>query len=542
MKYKLRGTLLSAALLVSLTACAAGPSAGTGAGPSGGDEPLYGGTITTAAASDPETFDPAACTGATCWNMMRMMFDRLYDYEKATSELKLQAAESFPEVSDDGLTYTIKIKDGLTFSNGDSLTANDVAYSFARVLDPATKAGLAEFWRVIAGSEAYAANPTGLPEGIEVVDDLTIKITLSSPSSAFKYVMAMPAGSLIPEGSGSTIGSEPVGSGPFVLASFEPGKEIVLDRNDSYWDSPRPYVDNIRMLLNVDPDNQVLMLQKGDIDLMGSPIPPAKFIQLSTDPAFKDRLIKIEKPSSYFLSMNVNTPPFDNPKVREAVSYAFDRNALIKLISGEGKPSTEFLPPNVLGHTGEKMTHDQDIDKAKLLLAEAGFPDGFQTEFYAWNVPPFSGVAPQIQQDLKAIGIDVKLETLAPNTFFELLGAGKAPMALDFWVADFPEGSDFLQALLSCASAVPDGTNSAFYCNPEMDALVSEALAQTDPAASEAKYKEASELMLSENPVVPLYFGTKTEIVGENVGGYFPQPIWGWDIGEYWKLDGTESR
>ena len=473
---------------------------------------------------------------------MRMVFDRLYDYKGQTSNLKLQAAAAFPKISPDGLTYTMTLKKGLKFSNGAPVMAKDVAYSFARVLDPATKAGLAEFWQGVAGAEEYSMKPTGLPSGIQVVDDLTLKITLTAPNSAFKYVLAMPAGSIIPSGTGPTVSTSPIGSGPFTFKTFTPGKQIQLDRNAGYWDSPRPYVDHVHMVLGVNPDNQVLMLQRGDIDLMGSPIPPAKFLQTTTDVKYKDQIVRIEKPSTYYLTMNMNTPPFDNPQVREAVSYSFDRSNLLKLVNGQGMPATEFIPPGVLGHSDEKMTKSQDIAKAKSLLSKAGFPNGFDTKMFAWNVAPFSALAPQMQQDLKAIGINADLQTLAPNTFAELAGSGKAPLALTFWVADYPEGSDFLQALLSCATAVPQGQNFAYYCNPKMDADVQSALAQTEPAAATKDYATASKLMLSENPVVPLYFGTKTEIRGANVGNYFPQPIWGWDMAEYWKADGSASR
>lgn len=542
MKRLVRIAVVGAAMALALTACApAGGSSGDNA--SGSSETaLYGGTITTAAASDPETFDPAVCTGATCWNIMRMVFDRLYDYDGDTSNLKLQAAEDFPQVSDDGLTYTMKLKEGLTFSNGAPVTAADVAYSYARVLDPATKAGLAEFWKGIAGAEEYAANPTGFPSGIKVIDDLTLSVTLNAPNSAFKYIMAMPAGSIIPEGSGSTVATAPIGSGPFTLADFTPGQQVMLDRNPSYWDSPRPYADHVHMILGVDPDNQVLMLQKGDIDLMGSPIPPAKFVQITTDPKLKDQVISIDKPSTYYLTMNMNTAPFDNPKVREAISYAFDRDSLLKLVNGQGTPATEFIPPGVLGHSGDDLTHGKDVDKAKQLLADAGYPNGFDTQMYAWNVAPFSALAPQMQQDLKDIGITVDLQTLAPNTFAELAGSGKAPLALTFWVADYPEGSDFLQALLSCATAVPQGQNFAYYCNEQMDSDVQQALSASDESVAAEKYLEATKVMLADNPVVPLYFGTKTEIRGANIGGYYPQPIWAWDMAYYWKTDGSAER
>nr|WP_281371363.1 ABC transporter substrate-binding protein [Leifsonia naganoensis] len=471
-----------------------------------------------------------------------MVYDRLYDYKGSSSTLKLQAAKAFPTISSDGLTYTMTLKDGLKFSNGQPVTADDVAYSFARVIDPATKAGLASFWMGVKGAAEYAANPTGLPSGIQVVDTHTIKITLSAPNSSFKYVLAMPTGSIIPKGSGATIGTKPIGSGPFVLKTFTPGKEIMLDRNAGYWDTPKPYVDHVHMLLGVDPDNQVLMLQKGQIDLMGSPIPPAKFLQVTSDPKLKSQLVTIEKPSVYYLTMNVKTAPFDNPKVREAVSLAFDRKGLLKLVNGQGNAATEFIPPKVLGYSGETMTHEQDVAKAKQLIKDAGFPNGITTQMYAWNVAPFSVLAPEMQQELKAIGINVDLQTLAPNTFAQLAGSGQAPLALTFWVADYPEGSDFLQALMSCDAAVPQGQNFAYYCNPKMDDFVQQALAATDSAKAEALYKQASELLLADNPVVPLYFGTKTEVIGANVGGYFPQPIWGWDMAEYWMKDGSKTR
>lgn len=502
----------------------------------------FGGTMTMAYAEDPETFDPAKCTGATCWGNMRLLYDRLYDYKGATTDLVAQAAAGMPEVSSDGKTYTLKLKPDVKFSTGKAITAKDVAYSYARILDPETKAGLAEFWTGIEGAQSYAKNPKGLPKGIKVIDDKTLTVTLSAPSSTFKYIMAMPAGSIIPEGSGSTIAKAPVGSGPFVLQNYSPGKSLTLTRNKGYWDSPRPYIDKVIENLGVSPDNQALMLQKGDIDLMGDPIPASKFLEITNNPALKSQIFKMDKASIYYLTLNVKTAPFDNPKVREAVSYAMDRGGLIKLVNGQAKPANEFIPPGVLGHTDEKLTHDQDLGKAKKLMAEAGFAGGTSTKMYAWNIPPFNVLAPEIQQNLKAIGINTELQTLAPNTFQELASSGKAPVALTFWIADYPDGSDFLQALMSCAT-VKGGQNFAGYCNKDMDAFVQKALAAKTSEDAAKNYVSGTKLMMSDNPIVPLYYGTVTKFVGKNVGNYHDQPIWGGDMAQYWKLnDGSAQK
>ncbi|MBB4919992.1 ABC transporter substrate-binding protein [Streptosporangium saharense] len=509
-----------------------------GAGPADGT-PRAGGTMTVAYKSDPKTFDPAVCYDATCWNNMRMLYDRLYDYKGETSELVPQGAEAPPTVSPDGKTYTIRIRPGMTFSDGSPVTAKDFAYSFSRILDPATKSPVRGFWTGVAGAEEYGKKPEGTPKGIQVVSDSELRIELTQPNSAFKYILAMPHASVIPEGSGAEAATRPLGSGPFVFKEFSPGRQIVLEKNAKYWDKPRPYVDKVVELLGVNPDVALLQLEKGQIDLMGDPIPPAQYLSVTANAALKDQTVTIAKPSTYFLTLNVKMKPFDNPKVREAVSYAIDRAFLLKLVNGQGQVANEFLPPGVLGHTDDKLVHDQDVAKAKQLLAEAGYPDGFSTTLYSWNTPPWTNLLPQLQQDLAKIGVKAEPRPLQQSTFFELAGTpGKVPMALSFWVADYPEGSNFFQALTACAAAVQGGQNYAFSCDKETDDLVAKALATDSTQEAQRLYTEASTRLLAGNSLVPLYYGSKTEVFGKKVGGYFPQPVWAWDMTNYWKTDG----
>ena len=536
-----RKTVLAALLagVVGLTAACSGNSNATGTPASGSDKPLYGATMTVAYKSDPKTFDPAVCYDATCWNNMRMMYDRLYDYVGDTMNIAPQAATDLPKVSADGLTYTVTVRSGMTFTDGKPVTAADFVYSFDRILDPATKSPVASFWTGVVGAADYAKNPTGALAGITAVDDSTLQIKLTAPNSSFKYVLAMPHASVIEKGTAA----KPVGSGPFVLDHFNPGQEVVVNRNTKYWDSPRPYVDKVVEKLGVDPHVQLLELQKGQIDLMGDPIPAADYLTVANDASLKAQTKTIVKPSTYYLTMNMNIKPFDNPKVREAVSYAVDRSFLLKLVAGQGSVANEYLPPGITGYTSEKLVHDQDIAKAKQLLADAGYPNGFSTTMYSWNTSPWTALLPQLQQDLAQIGIKVDAQPIQQSAFFELAGTpGKAPMTLTFWVADYPDGSDFYQALLSCASAVPGAQNYSFYCNKKVDDLVNQALAAPTVDAANALYAQATKAMLADNPVVPLYYGSKTEVFGKTVGGYHSQPIWGWDMTNYWKTTGTASR
>nr|BFE60863.1 ABC transporter substrate-binding protein [Dactylosporangium thailandense] len=525
---------------VALTAACGGDAATNATPGAGGSEQArYGGTMTVAYQSDPKTFDPAVCYDATCWNNMRMLYDRLYDYVGDTMNIEPQAATALPEVSADGLTYSIKIRPGMTFSDGKPVTAKDFAYSFTRILDPATKSPVQSFWTGVAGAADYAKNPSGTFAGITATDDTTLQIKLTAPNSSFKYVLAMPHASVIETGSAG----KPVGSGPFVMDHFTPGQEIVVNRNPKYWDAPKPYVDKVVEKLGVDPHVQLLSLQKGSIDLMGDPIPAADYLSVSNDAALKPQIKTIVKPSTYYVTMNTQMAPFDNPKVREAVSYAFDRSFLLKLVAGQGTVANEYLPPGITGYTKEKLVHDQDIAKAKQLLAEAGFPNGFSTTMYSWNTSPWTALLPQLQQDLGKIGITVDAKPIQQSAFFDLAGTpGKAPMTLTFWVADYPDASDFYQALLSCAAAIPNGQNYPFYCNKNVDDLVNQALAAKDTDSANAIYAQATKAMLADNPVVPLYYGSKTEVFGKTVGGYHSQPIWGWDMTNYWKTTGTASR
>jgi ABC-type transport system substrate-binding protein len=540
----LAGIVLAAAACSSSSTSSTPQSGGTTASSSASASgtPVHGGTMQVAFQSDPDTFDPQVCYDATCWDNMQMLFDRLYDYKGATTDLEAEAAVSMPTISDGGKVYTIDIRKGMTFDNGKAVTAADFVYTFSRICNPATKSPVVSFWDVVSGCAAFAKNPAGSVSGIKAVSQYTLQITLTQPDAAFTYVLAMPHASVIPAGTGAQQAQHPMGSGPFELVSYNSGQSIKLKANPNYWDKGLPYVSAVNEALGVSPEVQLLELEKGQIDLMGDPLPNSDYLNVVNNKtlAANNQIHERQSLSTYYLTLNTKVKPFNNPLVREAVSYAIDRSFLLKLVNGQGSPATGFIPPGVTGYTNASLVNPLNVAKAKQLLAQAGYPKGFTTTLYSWNTQPWTNLDPAIQQQLAAVGITVKVQPLQESTFFTLAGTpGKAPMTLTFWIADYPDASDFFQALTSCAAAIPGGQNYSFYCNSKVDADVDQGLA--DPASASADYAAADKALLADNPVVPLYYGTTTSVSGASVGGFFANPIWDWEMDHYWLNKSTSG-
>ncbi len=527
---RVRRLAAAASALCLLGAVAVGIAPGVSGASSNG---VHGGTFQIAFQSDPTTFDPQVCYDATCWDNMEMIFNRLYDYQTGGTALQPEAAVAMPKVTGGGKVYTITLRAGMKFSNGKPVTAADVAYSFSRICDPATKSPVVGFWTVVAGCNAYASNPTGYVSGIKPLNATTLQVTLTQPDAAFVYVMAMPHASIIPSGSGAQQAKSPLGSGPYELASYTPGQSIVLKKNPYYWNKTYPYTDGVNEKLGVSPQVQLLELEKGQLDLMGDTLPNSDYLSVVNNPSLKKQIATSPGLDTYYLTLNTKMKPFNNPLVREAVSYAINRKSLLKYVNGQGTPATGFIPPGVKGYTPKNLVNPLDVKKAKALLKQAGYPHGFSTSMYSWNTQPWTNLDAALQQQLAAVGIKVQVHAIQESTFFTLAATpNKTPMTLTFWVADFPDGSDFFNALVSCAADVPGGQNYSFYCNHTVDNFVAKGLA--NPAAATTDYVAAAKAMLANNPIVPLYFGTRFAVFGKNVGGFAQNPIWAYMIDRFW--------
>ena len=453
------------------------------------DAPKQGGEIVVTYKDDISTLDPAIGYDWTNWSMIKSLYSRLMDYKPGTAELLPSLAESF-EVAPDGQTYTFKLRKGVKFSNGREVVAKDVAYSISRAVNPKTQGPGAGFFGSIAGFEEVSGGKAELLSGIETPDDSTVIFKLSRPDATFLHVLAINFASIVPqegvEAAAGDFGKKPVGSGPFVLKDWVIGQKMVFERNPDYYDKQVPHIDKFTVEIGQEPMVALLRLQKGEVDIAGDGVPPAKFLEVKNSPEGANILVDGNQLHTGYVTLNVKVKPFDNVKVRQAVNMAINKERITRILNGRALAATQPLPPLMPGYDAAYTGYAFDVEGAKKLLAEAGVPDGFETVLYSTNTDPQPRVAQAIQQDLAAIGIKAELRSLAQANVISAGGTeGEAPMIWSggmAWIADFPDPSNFYGPILGCAGAVQGGWNWSWYCNPDIDKRAIAADSMSDPA------------------------------------------------------------
>jgi ABC-type dipeptide transport system, periplasmic component len=474
-----------------------------------------GGEIIITYKDDVATLDPAIGYDWQNWSMIKSLFDGLMDYEPGTTTLRPELAESY-EISEDGQTFTFKLRPGVKFHNGRELTADDVKYSLERVVNPETQSPGAGFFASIKGFDEVANGSTTSLSGVTVVDPLTVKIELARPDATFLHVLALNFAHVVPkeevEKYGADFGKNPVGTGAYKMTDWTLGQHVVFEKNPDYWNKGLPYLDKITFEVGQEPIVALLRLQKGEVDVPGDGIPPAKFQEVMADPDQKARVVEGGQLHTGYITMNTTMAPFDNVKVRQAVNMAINKDRIVQLINNRAVPANQPLPPSMPGYSKDYKGYAYDVEKAKALLAEAGHPDGFETELYVMNTDPNPRIAQAIQQDLAAIGIKANIQSLAQANVIAAGGEKDgAPMIWSGgmgWIADFPDPSNFYGPILGCGGAVPGGWNWSWYCNEELDKKAAEADSITDPTKAEERYKmwgEIYEAIMADAPWVPVF-------------------------------------
>lgn len=487
-----------------------------------------GGAMVMTYKDDVATLDPAIGYDWQNWSMIRSLFDGLMDYVPGTTDLRLGLAESY-EISEDGLSYTFKLRPGVKFHNGREMTADDVKYSLDRVTLPATQSPGSGFFGSIKGYDAMVGGTATSLEGVVVVDPLTVRIDLSRPDATFLHVMAINFSAVVPkeavEAANGDFGKMPVGTGAFKMTEWTLGQRLVFARNADYWRAGEPYLDQVTFEFGQEPIVALLRLQNGEIDVPGDGIPPAKFTEVMGDPAQKARVVEGGVLHTGYITMNVTAPPFDKVEVRRAVNMAINKARVVQVINNRAVPANQPLPPAMPGYTADYAGYAYDVEAAKKLLADAGLPDGFETDLYAMNTDPNPRIAQAIQQDLAAIGITANIQSLAQANVIEAGGAGTAPMIWSggmAWVADFPDPSNFYGPILGCAGAEPGGWNWAKYCNADLDKAAVAADSMSDPAKSADRLKAWSDIymqVMEDAPWAPVFNDQRFTMKSDRMGG-----------------------
>lgn len=487
--------------------------------------PQNGGEITVVYKDDLATLDPAVGYDWTNWPAIKMVFDGLLDYDDTTN-ITPRLAEAMPEVSDDATVYTFKLRQGVKFQNGREFTAADVVYSLTRVLDPATQSPGAGFYLGIQGAQEFVDGSATTVAGIEALDDYTVQFTLSQPDVTFLNKLALNFAYIVPqeevEAAGENFGHAPVGTGPFTLAEWQSGQYLLFERNPDYFYEELPYLDKVRIEVGVEPDVALLRLERGEIHLMGDPPPGAEWTRISSDPAWANRIERQPQVSTIYIAINTTVAPFDNLQVRQALNHAIDKERIIQLLNGRGTVANQVLPPLMPGYDTEYQGYEYDPEKAKALLAEAGFADGFETSIECIAVEPQPKLCESFQQDLANIGINLTINALAAPIVIEDAGNGATPLTWSgglAWIQDYPDPDDFYAPILGCDSNVPGGWNWSRYCNEEIHAQSQELLAMTDREARLEAYKPFFGALMDDAVWVPVYNGEYTVAHSENFHG-----------------------
>lgn len=451
--------------------------------------PVNGGILKVAFSADPAGFDPAMGPSGMSHVIIEQVYSTLMSVDPDALPYP-DLAESF-EVSEDGLTYTFKLRDGVKFHNGDPLTAEDVKFTFDRL--SAEDSGY-----------SYKSQIETI-ESVDVVDPLTVKFTLTVPTGPFLTYMAFPGSSIVPKKlieSGHDLNAQPVGSGPFKFISYQPRSMVKFEKNAEFYEEGKPHFDGMEFHLIPDVTALTNAVISGTVHFTNE-VPPKDWASVSTSPGIVGETL--EGSRYYWLLMNNTIAPLDNPKVRQAIAYAINRQAITAAtFFGQAKPLLGgVIPEWNWAYPGITAFPPQgDIEKAKALLAEAGVPEGFTTSMtMASSFPAMVAMAPILQANLAAIGIKAEIKTMEIPRYWDEVWA---PSAFDittmYWVSPLADPDDFVYNNYASGT----GINVQKSSSEAMDKLLRDAKSATSIEERKALYKQQQELALEEMPIVPL--------------------------------------
>lgn len=488
----------------------------------GVDKPLRFGQL-----SEPESLDPRLATGQPEMQFLLQMYEGLTTYDANNNAIPA-AAEKW-DVSPDGLTYTFHIRKEAKWSNGDPVTAQDFEYAWRTLLSPELGSRYAEMLFYVKNGEAYNSGKAKAEDvGVKAIDNNTLEVTLQEPTPYFPQLTA--CYSYFPVHK-KTVEADPnwasdpktmVTNGPFTLTNWVHNEKAEFVKNENYWDASKVKSKKLEFAIVENNTTRVSLFENDQVDITLDP-PPSEIERLLSE---KKAVIEPQL-AIYYYDFNVNKAPFDNPKVRKAFTLAIDREAIVsKVTRGSQKPAAAFVPfglPEIeqgsdFRKAGGDFYKDNDIQTAKKLLAEAGYPDGK-------GLPPITltyntheghkAIAEAIQEMWKKnLGVQVELENQEWKVFLKTRAAGDYQVARDGWTGDFPDPLTFLSLLTS-----NNGNNNAHWKNPQFDQLIKQAKSTSDPAVRVKTMHDAEKLLMDEMPVMPIYHYTVAYMIKPNVKG-----------------------
>ena len=457
------------------------------------------------------------------------IFDRLVDVEvdaDGNSKIVPSLAESW-DISDDGLEYTFHLRQGVKFHNGNDFTAEDVAYTFHRMLT--VEGGVnTEFIDQIKGADELLAGETDTLEGVEVVDDYTIKVTLKEPFAGFLASISSPGVSIYDseatEAAGDQFGMDPavtVGTGPFEFSSWSFNNQLVLTRNEDYWKGASG-LPGVVIKIIPDTETQSMMFESGELDILDLDY-AADSVDRFTE-TYPDQIVQGPRVGIVYFTMNFNKEPFQDVRVRKAVQMSIDRQAILDaLYGGRGQVEQGIFPHGLIGFNPDQEEIKYDPEAAKALLAEAGYADGFDMEIAAdSSASDTMTMALEIVSDqLAEVGIRAEIKNYDESTWLETRKSGELGSFMSTWSADYNDPDNFIYTFFG--NEEKTRIRSINYPDTEVMERVAKARTIVNEDERLAEYKALEEKLIHEDAAwVPMFSRLHLFAVSKWVQGFVP--------------------
>ena len=508
-----------------------------------------GGTMRLLSRTGAGTIDPQRNYTAQYWQVFAAVYDGLVAFRKvpgrAGGEIVPDLADAVPAPEDGGLTYRFRLRPGPRFSDGSPVRPSDVAASFRRlfrVLSPTAES----FYGAITGADACLRAPqTCALEGVQADDAAgTVVIRLTRPDPEFLVKLALPHACVLPEHAPARdTGTTPLpGTGPYAIASYDPGARMRLVRNPHFreWSAdaqPDGFPDEVHYDFGFEDEAEVTMVQRDQADWMFDTPPADRLGELGA--RYAERVHLNPANAIWYLPMNVNLPPFDDVRVRRAVNLAIDRRAAVKLFGGGAlaAPQCQVLPPGLPGHE-PYCPYERDLERARALVAEAG-ATGRGVTLITDDSTVQRALGTFLQDALRDIGLDARTRALSASVQFTYIqnSANRVGISLTSWYADYPSPGNLLGQLFGCATFRPESDSSpniSGFCDPALDARMRAALHAPDPAESARLWAAVDRAVTDAAPAAVLFTPRYIDFVSARVGRFLYHDQFHWLFTQSW--------
>jgi peptide/nickel transport system substrate-binding protein len=554
--------LLAIAAAVSLSACgsstssSAGGSSASAAGSAAGSGAVIptdgaalpakpGGTIKVGMpAGAIDHLEPTLWYFATSWEVAYATCTPLVTFPDTSDPAGVKVVPGLaekPQISADGREYTFTLRPGVEFATGKPNTGADIAYTFDRMLSPQLASPADSFFGGIVGAEEVIEGKAKTVSGI-VAKGNKVTFKLERPIGSFLYRMTLPFTCPVPVGTpdkpledGSALLT-----GPYVVKSYTPDRSLVLDRNphfDTAVLGNRQTADEIELQLGVEPTQAGPLVLSGGLASYGAPISATDAQQALANESLSGRVFVTPLPGTTYLWLNNEVEPFDNVKVRQAVNYAIDREAVVRVWGGpsQAAPTDQILPPGMPNWSdAEIYPSDGDLKKAEELMNASGVKTPVSVELRTLSDQPgYAQAAQVIQAELQPLGIEVSITTVpdAVNSGIISVPKNKVAMGINTWTQDYPYPDDFIGVLLNGNAIVPSGNqNYAAFDEPAVNSKIAALEESTTPDTSARWNTLDREIIGKYAPWAPLINPTRTTLFAEGVCGAVMQPVYQLDL------------